>query len=134
MMYPVDHIGIAVADLDSAVKPYQSEFGYSLDLREEVPSQKVEVAFLKAPNMLIEFIAATSPDSAVSKFLEKRGPGLHHICYRVTDIRAELGRFASLGYTLIDKEPRPGAHGSLIAFIHPREMQGVLTELCQREL
>lgn len=132
MSFPIDHIGIAVADLDAAIGEYQKNFGFAVDLRESVASQNVELAFLRLPNILLELLMPTSDTNAVAKFLKSRGPGLHHICYRVPDIRAELTRLEGLGFQLIDKQPRPGAHNSLIAFIHPKSTGGVLTELCER--
>lgn len=127
----LDHIGIAVLNLDEGIKLYKAQFGLQLDLRETVESQQVEVAFLKLANTKLELLAPLSDKSTLSQFLQKRGPGLHHLCYRVNDIRAELARCEAQGMTLIDKQPRPGAHHTLIAFIHPKSCGGVLTELCQ---
>ncbi len=132
MDLPLDHIGIAVQNLDEGIALYQRSFGLKLDLREPVPTQNVEVAFLKLENTLIELLAPTSPASTLQKFLQTRGPGLHHLCYRVSNIREELKRLIALGYSAIDKEPRPGAHNSMIAFLHPKDFGGVLTELCER--
>jgi methylmalonyl-CoA epimerase len=130
--YPLDHIGIAVTDLEASLAYYQRTFGFQVDLREEVSSQQVKLAFLKLPNTLLELLTPTSETSTLAKFLKTRGPGLHHLCYRVPDIKAELKRLGGLGFQLIDKEPRIGAHNSLIAFIHPKNTEGVLTELCER--
>ena len=130
-MYPLDHIGIAVTDLDTAIAEYERNFSFKLQLREKLESQKVELCFLKLDNTLIELLTPTHPSSTLQKFLDKRGPGLHHICYRVSDIKAELNRLSGLGHELIDKEPRSGADNTLIAFIHPKTLGGVLTELCQ---
>ena len=130
-MYPLDHIGIATRDLDRAISEHLTNFGFKLHSRETIESQKVEVAFLKLPNTLIELLAPTSLDSTLTKFLETRGEGLHHLCYRVDDIKVELTRLEKLGHRLIDSEPRPGAHKTMIAFIHPKTLGGVLTELCQ---
>ena len=129
--YAVDHVGFAVRDLNLSIDWYKSNFGLELSLREEIESQGVEVAFLKLPCTKIELLAPLSPASKLTAFLSKRGEGFHHICYRVENIVAELQRLESLGFQIIDKDPRPGAHGSLIAFIHPKSMGGVLTELCQ---
>ena len=131
MKQVLDHVGIAVENLDLAISDYQSKFGFKLDLREKVPSQKVELAFLKLDNTKLELLMPTSPDSTLRKFLDSRGPGLHHICYEVGDIVAELARLKELGLKLIDQVPRPGAHNTLIAFLHPKSTGGVLTELCQ---
>ncbi|MBN8550466.1 MAG: methylmalonyl-CoA epimerase [Deltaproteobacteria bacterium] len=132
MNFPVDHIGIAVPNLEEAIAQYKKNFGFDLDVREVVASQKVELAFLRTENTLLELLTPTSDDSTLSKFLSTRGAGLHHICYRVPNIVSELKRLEGLGLQLIDKTPRPGAHNSLIAFIHPRSTGGVLTELCER--
>ncbi len=131
-MYPIDHIGIATRNLEEDIKAYQDNFGCVLDLTEEVPSQKVKLAFLKSDNTLIELLTPTDPSSTLARFLESRGPGLHHICFRVPDIAAELKRLKKMGHKLIDEVPRPGAHNSQIAFIHPKSTNGTLIELCQR--
>lgn len=131
MLYPLDHIGIAVLNLDASIKFHQDNFGLKLELRENIESQRVEIAFLKLENTLLELLAPTDSNSTLSKFLSERGPGLHHICYRVTDIEAEMQRLVLQGLRLIDTKPRPGAHNSLIAFLHPKSTEGVLIELCQ---
>lgn len=131
-MFPIDHIGIAVNDLKAEIDNYINNFGCILDLEEDVPSQKVRIAFLKTGNTLIELLTPTSPDATLAKFIANRGTGLHHICFRVPDIKAELARMKSLGHKLIDETPRPGAHHSLIAFIHPKSTGGTLIELCER--
>jgi len=130
--FPIDHIGIAVEDLDQAIAFYQKTFGCTVDAREVIAEQKVELAFLRTPNSLIELLTPTAEDSTLAKFLKTRGPGLHHLCYLVPDIRKELRRLERLGFQLIDKTPRGGAYNSLIAFIHPKSTVGVLTELCER--
>ena len=127
----LDHIGIAVQNLEESIQFYLKNFGLALDLREEVPSQQVEVAFLNLANTKIELLSPLSETSTLASFLAKRGPGMHHLCYETHDINAELARLRSLNFTLIDQTPRPGAHNTLIAFIHPKSCQGVLTELCQ---
>ena len=131
MNYPLDHIGIAVKDIDSGIKLYQDLLGLKFLFRETIASQNVEVAFLELGNTKLELIAPLSEASNLTKFLETRGPGLHHVCYRVANIEEELKSLASKGVQLIDKVPRPGAHGSIIAFLHPKSFDGVLTELCQ---
>lgn len=132
MHYLLDHVGIAVLDLEESLQFYSKTFGFVLELRETIATQKVEIAFLKLENTLLELLAPTASDSTLAKFLATRGAGLHHICYRVPDIRAELSRLKSSGMRVIDEEPRPGAHNSLIAFLHPKGTEGVLTELCER--
>jgi methylmalonyl-CoA/ethylmalonyl-CoA epimerase len=130
-MLNLDHIGIAVLDLEKSIKRYQSDFGLQLELRESLPEQKIDLAFLKLENTSIELLAAADEGSTISKFLQKRGEGLHHVCYKVQDIRKEIQVLTSKGYQLIDKEPRKGARNTLIVFIHPGNTGGVLTELCQ---
>ncbi len=129
--YPLHHIGIAVKDLDKALAFYQKTFGFELDVREKIESQGVELVFLKLPNTLLELLTPISANSKLQRFLDTRGEGLHHICYKVKDIKAELARLAALGCEPIDQKPRPGAYNSLIAFLHPKHMGGVLVELCQ---
>ena len=131
--YPLDHVGIAVPDLAAAIDQHTKLFGFVVDCQEEVPSQGVALAFLRLQNTLLELLTPTTENSSLAKFLATRGPGLHHICYRVTDIVAELARLEKSGVVLIDKAPRPGAHGSKIAFLHPKSTGGVLIELCQRQ-
>lgn len=128
----MDHIGIAVIELNSAIKQYCEDFGANLELREEVKEQGVEVAFVKHSNTTIELLAPICATSSLQKFLDRKGPGLHHICYKVADIKKELKQLESQGYQIIDKEPRKGAHNTLISFIHPKSVGGVLVELCQK--
>ena len=129
--YPLDHIGIAVANLEEEIALQQKLFGFELDTREVVESQKVELVFLKLPNTKLELLTPTSPESPLQKFLEKRGPGIHHLCYEVPDIVAELATLKEKGVKLIDEVPRPGAHHTQIAFLHPKSTGGTLIELCQ---
>jgi methylmalonyl-CoA/ethylmalonyl-CoA epimerase len=129
--WTIDHIGIAVSDMDQAIALYASHAATSVTLREKLEPQGVEIAFLNTGSSKVELLAAVRPDTPIGRFLAKRGPGLHHICYRVSDIKAEMSRLAALGATLIDKEPRSGAAGSKIAFISPDSFSGVLTELCE---
>lgn len=133
----IDHIGIAVADLDRTIKTYTEHFGFREILREDVPAQKTRAVFLQSQDgrTTIELLTPLGADGAtgpIGKFLDKRGPGQHHICYRVADIRAELKRLSAAGIVLIDHEVRHGARQSQIAFLHPKSCAGVLTELCQR--
>lgn len=129
--WTVDHVGIAVTDLDAAIATYSAQAGTTVTLRERVDSQGVELVFLNTPGTKIELLAATSPTSAIAKFLNTRGPGLHHICYKVTSITDELQRLSQMGVRLIDTVPRPGAAHSSIAFLHPSSFCGVLTELAE---
>jgi len=128
----ISHIGIAVKDLDTAIKFYET-MGLELEAIEEVPSQKVKVAFIKVGDVRIELLAATSDDSPIAKFIEKRGEGIQHLALKVDDLKAELQATADKGVRLIDKVPRKGAHGADIAFLHPKSSYGVLLELCQEK-
>lgn len=131
MKATLDHIGIAVSDLSAALAFYRDALGLEVETPEEVPSQRVRAHFIPVGEAAIELLEATAPDSPIAKFVEKRGPGLHHITLRVDDIRAALAVLKARGARLIDEEPRPGAHGSLVAFVHPAAAHGVLVELKQ---
>jgi len=126
----IHHIGIAVQDLQEAARPYL-ELGYTLEAQGQVESQGVEVWMLKSGPSRLELLKATRPDSAIARFIEKRGPGLHHLALATPDIRAELARLAAGGAPLIDTTPRPGFGGHQVAFIHPRWFGGVLVELVE---
>jgi len=125
----LDHVGIAVSDAHAALAFYRDALGLDVEVPEDVASQRVRAHFIPAGEAALELLEATAPDSPIAKFVEKRGPGLHHITLRVGDIRAALARLKARGVRLIDEEPRPGAHGSLVAFIHPSAAHGVLVEL-----
>jgi methylmalonyl-CoA epimerase len=127
----IDHIGIAVRDVADALAFYRDALGLEVETTEEVASQRVRAHFVAAGPATLELLEATAPDSPVAKFLDKRGPGLHHLTLRVDDIRATLADLRERGVRLIDAEPRPGAEGALVAFIHPSSTQGVLVELKQ---
>lgn len=131
MKATLDHIGIAVSDLAAALAFYRDALGLEIEPPEEVASQRVRAHFVPAGGAALELLEATSPDSPIAKYVVKRGPGLHHITLRVDDIRAALAQLKSRGVTLIDAEPRAGAHGSLVAFVHPSSAHGVLVELKQ---
>ena len=131
MTNKINHIGIAVKSLDAAIPFYRDQLGMRFEGTEEVAEQKVRVAFLQVGESRIELLEPTSPDSPVAKFLEKNGEGIHHMAYEVEDITAALARMKEQGVRLIDESPRNGAHGSLIAFLHPKATGGVLTEICQ---
>ncbi len=128
----IHHVGIAVQDLELAAKPYL-ELGYALEAKGQVESQGVEVYMLKSGHSRFELLAATRPDSAIAKFIEKRGPGMHHIAIATSDIQAELKRLGEEGAPLIDSAPRPGFGGHLVAFIHPKWAGGVLLELVESQ-
>lgn len=130
-MHPlsVHHIGHAVTDLDAAVANYERVLGGVLEHREVVPDQGVEAASIHVGDSRIELLAPLGPDTPVGKFLEKRGPGMHHVAIEVDDIRASLADAAATGAELIDEQPRIGLFGLEVAFIHPASMDGVLVEL-----
>lgn len=127
----IDHIGIATNGIEEAAAAYRDALGIQVAETEEVSGQKVRVAMLPIGESRIELLEATSADSPISKFLAKRGPGIHHIALRVDDIRARLADLKSKGARLIDEEPRTGAGGCLVAFIHPSSTGGVLIELVE---
>jgi methylmalonyl-CoA/ethylmalonyl-CoA epimerase len=134
MTKPVlDHIGIAVEDLDAAIELYREKLGFDVQSIEDVPGFGVKVAFLPLGEGNVELVQPVTDDSAMAKFLEKKGPGFHHLCFRVDDIRAELARLEDAGVQLVDREPREGAHGTLVAFLHPKSTGGVLIELAQKK-
>lgn len=130
MLKKIDHIGIAVNSLEDAVKFYET-LGVNVTSYEEVPSQKVKVAFIKLGDSNIELLEPTSEDSPVAKFLNKKGEGVHHLCYEVNDVSESLDVMKKEGMKLINEEPVKGAHGKLVAFVHPKSANGVLTELSQ---
>jgi methylmalonyl-CoA/ethylmalonyl-CoA epimerase len=127
----LDHIGIAVADVEKAIAFYRDALGLAIEAPEEVPTQRVRARFVPVGEAALELLEATADDSPIAKFLGKRGPGIHHITLRVPDIRAALAALKARGVRLVDEAPRPGAHGSLVAFIHPSAAEGVLVELKQ---
>jgi methylmalonyl-CoA/ethylmalonyl-CoA epimerase len=131
MNVELDHVGIAVEGLPQALAFFQDQLGLHLEASEQVASQKVLAHFLPAGDPKLELLEATAPDSAIARFLGKRGPGLHHIAFRVADIHAALAELTQRGVRLIDEVPRPGAEGALVAFIHPSASHGVLVELKQ---
>jgi len=128
----LDHVGIAVANLEQALAFYRDALGLTVEAPEEVTSQRVRAHFVPAGGSALELLEATNEDSPIARYLERRGPGLHHITLRVDDIAATLERLKARGVRLIDEHPRPGAHGSLVAFVHPASAHGVLVELKQR--
>jgi methylmalonyl-CoA epimerase len=127
----LDHIGIAVKSLDAA-KIYEA-LGLTIEHIETVETQGVRTAFLAAGDAMIELLEPSGPQSTVAKFIEKRGEGIHHICFRVDDIEAQLARLQQQGYRLINESPVPGAHGCRVAFLHPAAGNGVLIELSEKQ-
>jgi len=128
----IDHIGIATRGIDETARFWCEALDLEITETEEVAAQKVRVAMLAIGESCIELLEATSDDSPISKFLEKRGPGIHHIAVRVDDIRGTLAKIKQYGARLIDEEPRVGARGCLVAFVHPSSTGGVLLELVQQ--
>ena len=127
----IDHVGVAVADLESALALYEGTFGMPVAHRETVAEQGVEAVLLDVGDCHVELLSPLGPDTPVGKFLERKGPGLHHVAYRVEDINATLSQLADAGLELIDKEPRTGIRSSRVAFLHPRSTGGVLTEIVE---
>ena len=132
MLHKIDHVGIAVTDLEAAIKTYEG-LGFTLTGRDRVDSQRVETAFFQIGESCIELIAATDTDSPIAKFIAKNAGkgGLQQLAITVTDIEAELRRLKDQGYTLINETPVPGAHGTRVAFVHPKDTEVVLLELCE---
>jgi methylmalonyl-CoA epimerase len=131
LLTEIDHVAIAVNDLEAAIDYYKRAFGATVDHREIVESDGVEEALLKVAESYIQLLTPTRPDSPVAKSLEKRGEGLHHIGYRVDDCAAALKAMVDAGATALDKSPRPGSRGTTVAFIHPKGSFGTLIELVQ---
>ena len=131
MLTDIDHVAIAVRDLDAAIAHYRTWFGADLAHRERVESDAVEEALLKVGGSYVQLVCPTSADSPVAKFLDNKGEGLHHVGYRVADCAAALQRVKDSGGRVIDKAPRPGSRGTTVAFIHPKGDLGTLVELVQ---
>jgi methylmalonyl-CoA/ethylmalonyl-CoA epimerase len=132
MIKKIDHIAIAVPSLAEEIVRYRDILGLEFHGTEEVPEQKVKVAFFKAGDVYIELLEPMSPDSPVAGFLEKRGPGMHHIAFEVDDIRKQIGEFKGKEVRMLNDEPRVGAHQAQIAFAHPKSFNSVLIELKQK--
>ena len=131
-MRGVHHVGVAVADLDEAISSYERLFGAELAGRQTQEQQGVEAASLVVGNGHVELLAPLAADTAVGRFLARRGPGMHHVAYEVDDISAELARLEGEGARLIDATPRRGLFGTEVAFVHPESVHGVLSELVAR--
>ncbi|MFK7969446.1 MAG: methylmalonyl-CoA epimerase [Bacteroidia bacterium] len=132
-IYPtqVEHIGIAVTDLEAAEAKYTALLGQAPYKREAVDSEGVMTSFFKVGSTKIELLEATRPDSAIAKYIEKRGEGMHHIAYAVDDIHAAMEQYREAGFRILNEAPKRGADNKLVCFIHPKDNHGVLTELCQ---
>ena len=132
-MKKVDHIGIAVRDLNAVLPYYTDTLGLPLMKIEEVESQKVRVAFIDAGNVKLELLEPMDDQSAIYKFLEKKGEGIHHIAFGVEDIEQRMEELRDNGVRLLSDKPNPGAGGAMVAFLHPKSSNGVLYELCEKE-
>ncbi|AFL95808.1 methylmalonyl-CoA epimerase [Thermococcus cleftensis] len=132
MIRKIDHVGIAVKNLEEAIKVWEG-LGLKVEEIEEVPDQKVRTAIIHVGESRIELLEPTAEDSPIAKFIAKRGEGIHHIALGVDDIETHLEKLKEAGYRLIDEEPRIGAGGAKIAFVHPKAVTGVLLELCERK-
>jgi len=133
MVKKVSHIAVAVPDIDQAASFFVEKLGLKLVGREDVVGSKVTVGFIPVGEARIELVQPAAPDSSIKKFLETRGPGLQHICFEVDDVAAELKRLDAAGVRLIDKVPHPGAHCTMVGFIHPSATGGVLVELSEQK-
>jgi methylmalonyl-CoA/ethylmalonyl-CoA epimerase len=127
----INHLGIATLGLNEAMGRMARLFDLEADHTEEVPEQKVKTAFFPVGESTLEYLESTDPEGPVGKFLAKRGPGIHHVCFEVDDIEAAVAQLLAKGVRMIDQAPRNGAHGCRVAFIHPAETGGVLMELSQ---
>jgi methylmalonyl-CoA epimerase len=131
LLVGIDHVGIAVRDLDTAVAEYRAAFGTPPVHRERVEDQGVEEVLFAVGSSYIQLLGATGPDTPVGRFLARRGEGMHHLGYRVADVAAALEDLRAAGVALIDERPRPGSRGTTVAFVHPKGFRGVLVELVQ---
>ena len=131
MLNKIEHVGIAVKDLSTATQIYKSLLGVDCYKTEDVDSENVTTAFFKAGESKIELLAATNEESVIKKFIDRKGEGIHHIAFEVSDIYAEMKRLQDEGFVLLNDKPKKGADNKLICFVHPKSANGVLIELCQ---
>ncbi|RSK33990.1 methylmalonyl-CoA epimerase [Hymenobacter metallilatus] len=131
MLTNLEHLGLAVKDLEAATTLYTTLLGQEPYKREHVASEAVDTVFFRVGGSKIELLAGTSPDSAITRYLEKKPEGIHHVAFEVDDIRAEMGRLRAAGFQLLNEEPKRGADNKLVCFVHPKSAGGVLVELCQ---
>lgn len=131
MIVALDHIAIAVPDLDEAIKRFAEDFGLEYKGREDVASAKTSTAFFPLPPTSIELVHPLNGEGPIAKFLEKKPGGMHHLCFRSDDLQADIDRLKAKGYQFLSDEPQPGAHGCQVIFIHPKSCGGVLIELNQ---
>ncbi len=129
-MKQAEHIGIAVKNLETAIPLFEKLLGAPCYKTETVPSEKVNTAFFKAGETKVELLESTSPEGVITRFIEKKGEGLHHIAFEVADIEAEMERLKNEGFILLNDTPKPGADNKLVCFLHPKSTNGVLVELC----
>lgn len=127
----IDHIGIAVKNLDDAIRVYEKLLNTPCYKRETVESENVDTAFFRTGESKVELLGAASPESVIAKYVDKQGEGMHHVAFEVDDIRAEMKRLKNEGFTLLNEKPKEGADRKLVAFVHPKDNHGVLIELCQ---
>jgi methylmalonyl-CoA/ethylmalonyl-CoA epimerase len=132
MLHKIEHIALAVGDLDATIAFYRDVWGLEVSHRERVEDQGVEEAMLPLGESHLQLLAPTGPDTTVGKFVERRGEGIHHIAYEVDDLESALAELKSKGVKLIDERPRRGGRGHMVAFVHPRNNHGILVELIQR--
>lgn len=130
-MYKIEHIGIAVKDLKKGNTLYETLLGVAPYKIEEVASEYVNTSFFQTGESKVELLEATDPDSAIAKFIEKRGEGIHHVAFEVEDIKKEMKRLEKEGFRLLNKKPKRGADNKWVCFVHPKSANGVLVELCQ---
>jgi len=131
MFTNLEHLGLAVHDLEAATALYTQLLGIAPYKKEHVASEAVDTVFFQVGGSKIELLAGTSPDSAITKYLAKKPEGIHHVAFEVDDIRAEMGRLKEQGFVLLSEEPKRGADNKLVCFVHPKSAAGVLVELCQ---
>lgn len=133
MLRKIEHLGIAVKSIDDSLKTFEILLGSDCYKIEEVATEGVKTAFIQVGESKIELLEATNPDSPIAKYLEKKGPGIHHIAFDVEDIEVEIERLTNEGFTLIHTTPKDGADNKLIAFLHPKSTESILIELCQEK-
>lgn len=131
MLRKVEHVAIAVSDLEEAIRHYSEIWGVEVAHRERVEDQGVEEAMLQVGDTYLQLLGATGPDTTVARFLARKGPGLHHVAFEVDDLEEALARLKAAGVRLIDEEPRRGGRGHMVAFVHPKDNHGLLVELIQ---
>jgi len=133
MILRLDHIGIAVKDLEEALRSWEGGLGLPADHRETVPDQAVRTAFLPVGDTHVELLESLTPEGPIGRFIARRGEGIHHLCFLVDDLEAALAACRQAGMALIDETPRDGAHGRRVVFVHPKSTHGVLIELSQKQ-